>query len=234
MTSPPNGKSNKILQRLETDEFDELRSSLEPITLNFKEGLYEPGTRIEYMYFVETGVVSVVTDLKDGGTVETGTIGREGVVGLPAFLGATSSASRAFCQIPGEANRISLARMLIERERNSRLAQFVLRIANAFMMTLAQTAACNRAHPVDERMCRWLLMTHDRVDGDEFPLTQEFLAQMLGVRRPSVNTAGLTLQNAGLIRYSRGTISILDRKGLEDSSCECYALVAREFDDALA
>src|SRR5262249_54875002 len=196
-------------------------------------GLYAPGTRIDYMYFVEAGVVSLVTDLDEGVTVETGTIGRESVVGLPAFLGLPSAASRALCQIPGHAYRIPIERMLKERERNTLLADLVLRSANATMSMLAQTAACNRAHAVEERMARWLLMTHDRVESDEFPLTQEFLAQMLGVRRPSVNTAGLSLQHAGLIRYSRGKITIVDRPGLEASSCECYSQIAREFERAI-
>jgi CRP-like cAMP-binding protein len=228
-----NGKLNRILRRLTPADFASLQSDLEIVSLSFKEVLYEQGQPIEHMHFVESGVVSIVTDLDDGGTVETGTIGREGVVGIPAFLGTSSSVSRAFCQIPGHAGRVPIARMLAERNRNTRLAELVLRSANAMMMMLAQTAACNRAHPVEERMCRWLLMTHDRVDGDEFPLTQEFLAQMLGVRRPSVNTAGLALQNAGLIRYSRGKIAILNRQGLESSSCECYAVIAREFERAL-
>jgi CRP-like cAMP-binding protein len=228
-----NGKLNKLLQRLSPDAYEALRPELQSVSLSFKEELYEPGKRIEHMYFVESGVVSLVTDLKDGGTIETGTIGREGVVGLPAFLGIATSAGRAFCQIPGHASRIRIERMLEERSRNSPLADLVLRTANATMSMMGQTAACNRAHPVEERMARWLLMTHDRVDGDEFPLTQEFLAQMLGVRRPSVNTAGLALQNAGLIRYSRGKITVLNRKGLEASSCECYAFIADEFDRAL-
>ena len=228
-----NGKRNRILQRLSPPDYEAIRTELEPVSLSFKEELYEQGSRIEHMYFVESGVVSMVTDLEDGGTIETGIIGREGVIGLPAFFGMTGASGRAFCQIAGSANRIRIQRMVAERERNSPLAQLVLRTANAIMSMLAQTAACNRAHPVEERTARWLLMTHDRVDGDEFPLTQEFLAQMLGVRRPSVNTAGLALQNAGLIRYSRGKITILNRQGLEASSCECYAFIASEFERAL-
>jgi CRP-like cAMP-binding protein len=233
VTPRGNGKRNKILQRLSAAEFDALRPELEDVSLSFKEGVYEQGRPIKHMYFVETGVISLVTDLEEGGTLETGTIGNEGVVGVQAFLGSPTAAVRAFCQIPGSASRVAIDRMIAERERNSRLAQLVLRNANATMSMLAQTAACNRAHPVEERMCRWLLMTHDRVEGDEFPLTQEFLAQMLGVRRPSVNMAGLTLKNAGLIRYSRGKITIVDRKGLEASSCECYAFIAHEFQRAV-
>lgn len=228
-----NRGSNKLLQRLPASEYDRLAPALESVPLNFKETIYEQGQPIEHLHFVEAGVISLVTDLEDGGTIETGTIGNEGVVGLPAFLGMPVAAGRAFCQIPGRAMRVTVSAMLAERERHSQLATLIFRIANATMSMLAQTAACNRAHPVEERMARWLLMTHDRVEGDEFPLTQEFLSQMLGVRRPSVNTAGLALQQAGLIRYSRGKITIVNRTGLEQSSCECYGYIAREFANAL-
>jgi CRP-like cAMP-binding protein len=233
---PPPGvmaTRNRILQQLALPDLTRLEPHFERVSLSFKQAIHEPGEPIEHMYFVEAGVVSLVTDLENGGTVETGTIGRESVVGVSAFLGVRHASGRAFCQIPGEAIRIPVPIMVAERERNTHLARIILHITNATMSMLAQTAACNRAHPVEERMCRWLLMTHDRVDGDEFPLTQEFLAQMLGVRRPSVNTAGLTLQQAGLIRYRRGKIAIVDRKGLEASSCECYAHIAREFEAAL-
>jgi CRP-like cAMP-binding protein len=224
---------NRILQQLPRSDMSRLEPHLERVSLSFKQGVHDPGKPIEHMYFVESGVVSLVTDLENGGTIETGTVGRESVVGVSAFLGLRLASSRAFCQIPGKAMRIPVPIMVAERERNTHFARMILRVTNATMSMLAQTAACNRAHPVEERMCRWLLMTHDRVDGDEFPLTQEFLAQMLGVRRPSVNTAGLTLQQAGLIRYSRGRIVIVDRKGLEASSCECYAHIAGEFEAAL-
>jgi CRP-like cAMP-binding protein len=228
-----NGKRNRILQRLSASEFERVRPAFEDVPLSFKEPLYEQGQPIEYMHFIETGVISLVTDLEDGGTIETGTIGYEGVVGIPAFLGMRIASGRAFCQIPGRATRVNVQWMLAERERNSRLADMIFRVANATMSMLAQTAACNRAHPADERMARWLLLMHDRIDGDEFPLTQEFLAQMLGVRRPSVNTAGLALQQAGLIRYERGRVTIANRRGLEGSSCECYRYTAREFERAL-
>jgi CRP-like cAMP-binding protein len=228
-----NGIRNRILQRLAADDVERLRPNMEPVSLSFKETLYDQGERINYLHFPESGVVSLVTDLHDDGTVETGTVGNESVVGVPAFLGMTVAAGRAICQIPGNATRIPVKAMLEERKQNTVLADLVFRAVNATMSMLAQTAACNRAHPVDERMARWLLMTHDRVDGDEFPLTQEFLSQMLGVRRPSVNTAGLGLQQAGLIRYTRGKVTIVDRKGLEASSCECYGRIATEFDRAL-
>jgi CRP-like cAMP-binding protein len=228
-----NGTRNRILQTLSAPEFDRIRRAGEEVSLDFKEPVYDRGKPIEYMHFVESGVVSLVTDLEHGMTLETGTVGPESVVGIPAFLGSSIAAGRAFCQIPGWAIRVNVETVLAERERQSQLATVILRVANATMSMMAQTAACNGAHPVAERMAKWLLMTHDRVDGDEFPLTQEFLAMMLGVRRPSVNTAGLMLQQAGVIRYSRGRITILNREGLEASSCECYKAIADAFENAI-
>jgi len=140
---------------------ERLRPAFQEVPLTFKETVYEQGGPIEYMHFVETGVISLVTDLQDGGTLETGTVGNEGVAGIPGFLGARTASGRAFCQIPGRALRVPLQRMLAERESNSPLADVIFRVANATMAMLAQTAACNRAHPIEERMSRWLLMTHD-------------------------------------------------------------------------
>ena len=233
MARHTNGTRNRILQQLDDSDWKRLQPSLQPVELSFKEPLYEPGQSIAYMHFVEIGVVSLVRELEEGGTIETGTIGNEGVVGLPAFLGAMTGSGRAFCQIPGRALRVKVKVMTAELERNSKVAKLLLRVADATMSMLAQVAACNRAHPVEERMARWLLMTHDRVDDDEFPLTQEFLAMMLGVRRPSVNIAGLTLQQAGLIQYRRGRIRVVNRQGLEASSCECYQQIRQEFEKAL-
>ncbi len=206
---------------------------MEEVPLSFKEPVFEQGRTIKHMHFVESGVISVVSELDEGGPIETGTVGNEGVSGIPAFLGARKASSRAFCQIAGHALRIRSELMLKERAKNTRLAALVFGIADAFMSMLAQSAACNRAHSVEARMARWLLMTHDRVERDDFPLTQEFLAMMLGVRRPTVNTAGLALQQAGLIQYSRGNITIKNRHGLEASSCECYFYVKRVFENAL-
>jgi CRP-like cAMP-binding protein len=233
MSQHANGTRNRILQQLDRSDWNRLQRSLQPVELSFKESIYEQGQSISHMHFVEIGVISLVRELEDGGTIETGTIGNEGVVGLPAFLGSKTGSGRAFCQIPGRALRVKTEVMIAELERNSKVGKLLLRVADAMMSALAQTAACNRAHPVEERMARWLLMTHDRVDGDEFPLTQEFLAMMLGVRRPSVNIAGLTLQQAGLIQYRRGKIRVVNRQGLEASSCECYQQIRQEFEKAL-
>ena len=165
--------------------------------------------------------------------VETGTIGSEGMVGLAWFLGADRAPDQAICQIAGSAKRMDASVLSDATLRDGELGNLLLRYTNAVIKMIAQTAACNRLHPVEERLSRWLLMTLDRVGSTNFPLTQEFMATMLGVRRPTVNIAGSTLQKAGLIRYSRGKITVLDRAGLEAASCECYAQIRDEFSRAL-
>jgi CRP-like cAMP-binding protein len=229
VTSTP----NRILSSVPSEDAERLMSRAERLSLSFKEQLYDEGERIRDVFFVETGVVSMVIDLSEDQTIETGTVGNEGMAGIWAVLGADASPARVLCQIPGQALRLPARVVIEERERGGPLAVLLLRYANAVMAMLAQGAACNRAHPVEARMGRWLLMTHDRVGSPEFPLTQEFLAQMLGEQRPTVNLAGTTLQRAGLIKYSRGKISIEDRAGLEASACECYAFIRKQFDTAL-
>jgi CRP-like cAMP-binding protein len=220
---------NQILGRLNQADYDGLRAQLQVVSLNVKQVIQQQGRRIDYAYFPESCVVSLVQQLGDGKLIETATVGNEGMVGLTAAFGLDASPFTAVCQIPGEAVRLRADVLLAERRRGGQLADLVLRFANATIAMLSQSAACNRAHSLEERMCRWLLMTHDRVDADSFPLTQEFVAQMLGVRRPTVNLAGRSLQRAGLIRYVRGKITILDRKGMEETACECYSDVRAEF-----
>ncbi len=224
---------NRILNLLTSRELERLGNDLEPVPLSFKEPLHEQGKPIKHLYFPNTGVISLVTDVKDGQSIETGTIGREGVAGIGAFLGMPNATGRAFCQIPGSAIRVRCEALLAEVDRGGSLGPILLRYTSALMTMLAQGVACNRSHTLEQRMCRWLLMTRDRVDSDEFPLTQEFLAQMLGVRRPTVSLAGATLQREGLIKYSRGRITIVNRRSLEQRSCECFAFVQKQFDKAL-
>jgi len=224
---------NQILLRLPQDECVRLRAQLEDVSLSFKQKIYEQGESIKFALFPESGVISLVKLLDDGNIVETATVGNEGMVGLPVVLGDGRALLRAFCQVPGRALRIRADALVAERRRGGQFGELLLRYANATLATLAQGVACNRAHSLEERMCRWLLMTHDRVGTDSFPLTQEFLAQMLGVRRPTVNIAGTSLQRAGLIRYSRGRITVVDRKGLEEASCECYAHIRDEITRSL-
>jgi CRP-like cAMP-binding protein len=224
---------NQILMRLDPEEYARLRPALQEVSLTVKEVIHEEGEPVEYVFFPESGVISLVKPLEDGTVIETGTIGNEGMVGLAAVLGMDRTSSRAFCQIPGRALRVSAAVVLAERRRGGPFAELLLRFAHATVAMLTQEVACNRVHSVEERMCRWLLVTHDRVDADTFPLTQEFLAMMLGVRRPTINLAGRSLQRAGLIRYSRGRITVVDRTGLEEASCECYAHIRDEITRSL-
>jgi len=195
-----------------------------------KKVLYEPYKPIQYVYFIDCGVVSLVSIMEDGATVEVGTIGNEGMVGLPLFLGAGTTPHQTFVQVPGTATRIQAEVFKRVVSPNSFLHSLLQQYTQALFNQISQSAACNRLHSIEERCCRWLLMTHDRVESDQFELIQEFLAQMLGVRRAGVSVVAAMLQQAGLIRYSRGKMNILDRAGLEAGSCECYAIVKREFD----
>jgi CRP-like cAMP-binding protein len=224
---------NSLLRELTDEELEMLLPHIEEQEVPFKQILYEQGGAVDWLYFPESGVLSMITDLDEGESVETGTVGSEGMVGLPAVLGVGISPNRVICQIAGRAKRLPAALVDDIRAGASHWFLLLLRYANFVNAMAAQTAACNRMHAVDARMSRWLLMTHDRVDGDDFPLTQEFLAQMLGAARPTVNIAGATLQKAGLIRYTRGRITVLDRPGLESASCECYRRIREVLEDSL-
>ena len=202
--------------------------------VDFKQTLVEQDRPVEFVYFVETGVMSLLTELADGESIETGTVGNEGLVGISAVLGVPYASGRALCQVPGSAFRVPAAVIAGEADRVTSWFRVLLRYVHFVSAMTAQTAACNRLHAVDARMSRWLLMTHDRVDSDDFPLTQEFLAQMLGVARPTVNVAGSMLQKAGFISYTRGRVTIIDRQGLESASCECYARIRAELQRSLA
>lgn len=225
---------NRILQLLPPADAERLARILEPVRISAKEPIYTTGKSIDYVYFPLSGIVSLVMDMAGGQSVEAGTIGREGLVGLPAFLGSSKSLWRTLSQIAGDALRAPIELFREEARRGEALNRLLHRYTIALIAMLAQTGACNRLHSLEERMCRWLLMTRDRVDADEFPLTQEFLGQMLGVRRPSVSLAGAALQTAGLIKYTRGKIAIVNRAGLEAASCECYGVVRRHYEEALS
>jgi CRP-like cAMP-binding protein len=193
-----------------------------------------PNEPIEYVYFPNSGIISLVNLTEDGGTVEAATVGKEGMVGLPLLLGTDRMIGQAITQIVGDALRMKADVFKQEVTPASLLYSLLLRYTQALMNLISQSVACNCLHSVEDRCCRWLLLCQDRVESDEFPLTQEFLAQMLGVRRASVSVVAATLQKAGLIRYRRGKITILDRLGLEAASCECYQIVKQELDRLLS
>jgi CRP-like cAMP-binding protein len=218
---------NRLLVALPKDEYDRLLPHLEKVSLPLKDILYEADGPISHVFFPIHGVVSLVI-MDNGFTLEVGIIGNEGLVGSLVFLGADKSPTRAIAQIPGEALRMEVKVFQREIKREGALHGLVQRFTQAMINQISQSIVCNHRHSVAKRMCRWLLMSHDRVGADEFLLTHEFLAQMLGVRRPTVTAVACTLHKAGLISYHRGTITVLDRKGLETASCKCYEVVSKE------
>ena len=227
-------RQNRLLRALTPLTLTQILPALEPARLDMKEILAVPNVPIRFVYFPLTGLVSLINTLADGTIVEVATIGNEGLVGLPLFLRANSIPFTAFVQVPGEALRIeaeAFGRLL--REGSEEFRHLLYRYTQALFNQLAQHVVCNRLHPVEQRCAHWLLLTHDRVARDEFPPTHEFLAQMLGVRRASVTTVAGRLQQAGLIRYRRGIVRVLDRTGLEAASCECYGVIKQEYDRLL-
>lgn len=224
-------KRNLLLSNIPPKERKRLEPFLEPATLKFREVIYEKDRPIRHVYFPFNFVSSTVLEMEDGEIVEVGVTGNEGLAGIQLFLKEERTNTTTFAQIPGEGLRMSAGdfkKHVIER--GGPLHDLLHRYAHAFMAQIAQTAACNRVHPLDQRLCRWILMSHNRVQNDEFPLTQEFMGQMLGVRRPTVSTTAKILQKAGLISYSRGRLKVLDRAGLESGTCECYWTIVKLFD----
>jgi CRP-like cAMP-binding protein len=207
---------------------------MDDVALAIRDTLYRANGPIRHVYFPRSGLISMVIIMKDGGTSEVGVVGNEGMAGVPAFLEADRSPTEVFCQIPGECRRLPAAAFKEEIWRDGPFRTLVQRYTQALLNLVFQSTACNHHHSVDSRCARWLLMTHDRVGADEMPLTQEILAMMLGVRRPSVTVAAGMLQRAGFIRYHRGRLTVLDRAGLEAAACECYRVVRDEFDRLLS
>jgi CRP-like cAMP-binding protein len=221
---------NRLLAALPTREAARLAPHLELISLDFEATLYEPDGLIRHVYFPTSSIISLLLVLEDGATAEVGRVGAEGMVGLPVFLGVARSHTRAFVQIPGHALRMRAQAFREHRRENGPLVSVLLRYTQALLRDSERLTACNTWHPLEQRLCRWLLTTHDRVRADQFEVTQEFLAQMLGVHRKSVTMAARKLQRAGLVRYRRGKITILDREGLEAAACACYRAIQRHFD----
>jgi len=227
-------RNNRLLAHLAQEDQDRLRPHLEPVTLEYRRTLYDAYERIEFVYFIEDGVASLVHTMANGDALEVGTIGNEGIVGLPVLMGDEEAPSSVYIQVPGSGLRIEARQFRQELERSSRATRAaMLHYAHAFFNQVAQSAACAHFHALEQRCCRWLLMTRDRMRSDEFLLTQEFLSMMLGVRRAGVSVAAGALQRAGLIRYSRGRVTILDREALEARACECYAVSKAAFNDLL-
>ena len=224
-----NTLENSLLAALPTEDYQRLKPHLELVQLSLHQSIYDIGEPIPYVYFPRRAIISLVITLEDGSTMEMGMVGHEGMAGLPALLGGMTRTHHAFAQVAGEAWRLKTTVLQAEFARGGTFQKILLRYFQALFTQVAQTGVCNRFHPIEERLARWLLLVSDCLQSEEFLLTQEFIAQMIGVRRAGVTVAAGTLSQAGLIHYTRGRIKITDRPGLEDFSCECYQIVRDEF-----
>ena len=228
-----NPKLNRLLAALPDEDYQRLVPSLEPVSLQLGQVLYEAGGSQPYVYFPTSSIISLLYVMKDGASAEIAVTGCEGLVGIALFMGGDSTPSRAVVQSAGEGYRMRAAVLKKEFDRGGKLHHFALRYTQALITQMAQTAVCNRHHSVAQQLCRWLLLSLDRLPSNVLSMTQELIANMLGVRREGVTEAAGHLQEAGLIEYHRGQITVLDRSGLEQQVCECYAVVKREYDRLL-
>jgi CRP-like cAMP-binding protein len=233
MTSPSDPRSNHLLAVLGDAEWQRLQPLLEWVDLPLGHVMYESGRALSHVYFPTTAIVSLLYVMQDGASAEIAVVGNEGLVGISLFMGGESTPSRAVVQSAGDGWRLRARALKDEFERAGPLMHLLLRYTQALITQMAQTAVCNRHHSLDQQLCRWLLLSLDRLPGSELLMTQELIANMLGVRREGVTAAALRLQNDGLIRYARGHIKVLDRAGLEARTCECYAVVRKEYDRLL-
>lgn len=225
---PAQMTGNHLLAALPTESYERLRPNLEPMTFGLGEVVYESGGPMRYVYFPTTSHISLLYTMIDGSTAEMGLVGNEGVVGIALFMGGETTPNRAMVQGSGAAFRMKAKAMLDEFKRGGEFQHLLLRYTQALITQISQTAVCNRLHSVEQRLCRWLLMTHDRTESDQLDMTHEFISNMLGVRREGVTVAAHRLQEAGMISYMRGHIKILDRDQLLAHVCECYQVVKAE------
>jgi CRP-like cAMP-binding protein len=234
MPAPHLPMGNRLLAVLPASEYERLRSHLEPSSMPLGAVIYESGSRLDHLYFPTTAIVSLLYVMADGASAEIAVVGNEGVVGVALFMGGETTPSRAIVQSAGSVYRLPGAVLKEEFVRGGAMQHLLLRYTQALLTQMAQTAVCNRHHSVDQQLCRWLLLSLDRLPSNKLVMTQELIANMLGVRREGVTEAAGKLQSAGLIQYSRGRITILDRPGVEARACECYGVVKRESDRLLS
>ena len=225
--------ANALLAALPEPEWERWGPQLESVDMPLGQVLYESGNTLTHVYFPITSIVSLLYVMEDGASAEIAVVGNEGLVGISLFMGGGSTPSRAVVQSAGRGLRLKAQMMKDEFNKNGPVLHLLLRYTQALLTQMAQTAVCNRHHSLDQQLCRWLLLSLDRLQGDELVMTQELIANMLGVRRGGVTEGALKLQEAGLIRYSRGRITVRDRPGLEKRTCECYAVVKKEYDRLL-
>lgn len=224
---------NRLLAALPQTEWQSWGPKLEHVKLSLGDVLYESGGPQSHVYFPADSIVSLLYVMENGASAEIAVVGNEGVVGISLFMGGESTSSRAVVQSAGDAYRVKARIIKDAFNEAGPLLHLLLRYTQALITQMAQTAVCNRHHSLDQQLCRWLLLSLDRLEGNELHMTQELMANMLGVRREGVTAAALKLQSAGLIRYARGRVRVLDRTGLEERTCECYAVVKREYDRLL-
>ena len=233
MVTSADPKQNHLLAALADSEAERWLPQLEPIEMSLGEVLYESGTTLTHVYFPTTAIVSLLYVMENGASAEIAVVGNEGLVGISLFMGGESTPSRAVVQSAGRGFRLKAQAMKNEFNRAGPVLHLLLRYTQALITQMSQTAVCNRHHSLDQQLCRWLLLSLDRLSGSDLVMTQELIANMLGVRREGVTEAAHKLQDAGLIRYARGHISVLDRTALEKRVCECYAVVKKEYDRLL-
>jgi CRP-like cAMP-binding protein len=233
ITPSKNPKDNRLLACLPKVEWEILQPQLEWVEMPLGHVLCESGSTFSHVYFPTTAIVSLLYVLENGASAEIAVVGNEGIVGISLFMGGESTTSRAVVQSAGEGYRLKAKFLKEQFNRSDPLMHLLLRYTQALITQMSQTAVCNRHHSMDQQLCRWLLLSLDRLHGNELVMTQELIAKMLGVRREGVTEGAVKLQKAGLIRYARGHITVLDRLGLEDRSCECYSVVKKEYDRLL-
>ena len=225
-------KENQLLAALPEADFERWLPQLESVEMPLGQVMYESGSAMSHVYFPTTAIVSLLYVMDDGASAEIAVVGYEGIVGISLFMGGDSTPSRAVVQSAGQGFRLK-AQTIKEEFKRAPVLHLLLRYTQSLITQMAQTAVCNRHHSLDQQLCRWLLLSLDRLQGNELVMTQELIANMLGVRREGVTEGALKLQNLGLIRYSRGRITVLDRLGLEQRTCECYRVVKKEYDRLL-
>ena len=234
MTTTFEPGQNQLLAALPGAELQRWLPQLEPVEMPLGQVLYESGTTLTHVYFPLTAIVSLLYVMENGASAEIAVVGNEGIVGVSLFMGGESTPSRAVVQSAGHAFRLNAQTLKAEFSRAGPVLHLLLRYTQALITQMAQTAVCNRHHSLNQQLCRWLLLSLDRLQGNDLVMTQELIANMLGVRREGVTEAALKLQMTGVIRYARGHISVLDRSGLERCTCECYAVVKKEYDRLLS
>ena len=225
--------ANRLLASLPQEDYERLLPHLSPVAFTLGEVVYESGARMDHIYFPTTAIISLLYMMENGASAEMGVAGHEGLVGVALFMGGDTMPNRAVVQSAGGAVRMRAKVLQEEFARGGAFQRLLLRYTQALLTQMSQTAVCNRLHAIEQQLCRWLLLSHDRLDSDELVMTQELIANMLGVRREGVTAAAGRLQDGGLISYSRGRIRILDRPGLEAAVCECYGVVKDEYDRLL-